>query len=667
MRKFVLSRMLFFLPMVGLLCWTGCKAKQEAESLPRTTANQRQMAVQPKNGNSNQALAGSDSSADRTMPPMPPNRPPVVLKAPKLLDVQAAPPLEKSEAMTDPLPSSNNLAKSADSSASKTIKPETAPEVEAFQRPFIPPVSPNSYGESKDPISLQIDNNQGNPLRLDEELSPVDESELALKAAKLAQESNSEKMATLRSMARAMPAVSLLPIPPLSPPAVPEGASPSMNNPLPASPPVKSDPPAAMSVMSASAGAMPPEADPSQNGNYEVVKVFYGTDRAPLSVFSAKNTLFRGYLTLTLAIGGLTLLLAFLAYRVLRWRSIKAMYMLSLSATFFLCGLTGYAAFYGRLPGQAATAIKTVDVAYGDHRGTLELGQCEVSIPKNHEVGEVESPSMLRLEFSEDPNKHVAILKVAPEQADEFYANLRESVAKSNENSALVFIHGFNVTFEDAARRTAQIAFDLKFTGVPIFYSWPSQGKLLDYAVDETNAVWTVPHLRQFLADVARQSGAKQIHLIAHSMGNRALTSALKDLALQSTDSSMPHFDQVLLTAPDIDADVFKNDIAPAIKKTAERVTLYASSNDAALLLSKKLHGYPRAGEAGRDIVIVPGMDTVDVTAVDTSLLGHSYYGDSGSVLSDFIEVLQDAKPADQRKWLRPEFLGANKYWVFQR
>ena len=87
--------------------------------------------------------------------------------------------------------------------------------------------------------------------------------------------------------------------------------------------------------------------------------------------------------------------------------------------------------------------------------------------------------------------------------------------------------------------------------------------------------------------------------------------------------------------------------------KMAERVTLYASSNDEALRLSKKLHGYPRAGEAGRDIVILPGMDTVDCTAVDTSLLGHSYYGDSGSVLSDIVEVLEDAKPADQRKWHR--------------
>ena len=398
-----------------------------------------------------------------------------------------------------------------------------------------------------------------------------------------------------------------------------------------------------------------------------MVKVFYGTDRAALGTAAAKTVLYRGYLVLALTAAGLTLLLAFMAYRFLRWRSIKAMCILSLSATVFLALLTGYAAFYGKLPGQSASAGKSAHAAYGDGRGTLELGSCEVSIPKRHEVGELESPSMLRLEFQEDPNKHVVLLKVESAPAAEFYANLRANVAKAKQNSALVFIHGYNVTFEDAARRTAQIAHDLKFGGVPLFYSWPSQGKLLDYAVDETNAVWTAAHLRQFLADVARQSGAKQIHLIAHSMGNRALTGALKDLALQRPEPARPQFDQVLLTAPDIDADVFKNEIAPAITKTAERVTLYASSNDAALLLSKKLHGYPRAGEAGRDIVIVPGMDTVDVTAVDTSLLGHSYYGDSGSVLSDFVEVLQDAKPADQRKWLRPEFLGANKYWVFQR
>ncbi len=227
-------------------------------------------------------------------------------------------------------------------------------------------------------------------------------------------------------------------------------------------------------------------------------------------------------------------------------------------------------------------------------------------------------------------------------------------------------MHGYNVGFEDAARRTAQIAYDLKFEGAPIFFSWPSQAEILEYAVDETNVSWAAPHLLRFLTDVAEQSGAERIHLIAHSMGNRALTSALRDLSLMQ-NSDKPMFNEVVLTAPDIDADTFINDIAPAVIKTAQRVTLYASSNDEALIVSKKMHGYPRAGDSGSQLVVVPGIDTVDVSAVDTSLLGHTYYGDNSSVLADIFELLNASKPADQRQWLRPERLGLLKYWVFHQ
>ena len=52
--------------------------------------------------------------------------------------------------------------------------------------------------------------------------------------------------------------------------------------------------------------------------------------------------------------------------------------------------------------------------------------------------------------------------------------------------------------------------------------------------------------------------------------------------------------------------------------KTADRVTLYASSSDEALALSKQVHGYPRAGESGDQLVVVPGIDTIDVSAVNT-------------------------------------------------
>jgi esterase/lipase superfamily enzyme len=289
-----------------------------------------------------------------------------------------------------------------------------------------------------------------------------------------------------------------------------------------------------------------------------------------------------------------------------------------------------------------------------------------VSIPKYHQVGEVERPSILRLDFTEDPKKHVVLLDVQQRQPEEFFASLKAKVGQSKSKEAMVFVHGYNVTFEAAARRTAQLAYDLKFDGPPIFFSWPSQGGLLQYAVDETNVVWSTPHLKDFLASVARQSGAKSVHLIAHSMGNRALTSALVSLAHQLKGAG-PMFREVVLTAPDIDADVFKRDIAPLITRTAHRVTLYASSNDEALALSKRLHGYARAGDSGAELVVLNGLDTIDVSNVDTSLLGHSYYGSNDTVLTDMFYILTEPKPASERRWLARVSLGRLTYWVFQR
>jgi hypothetical protein len=36
------------------------------------------------------------------------------------------------------------------------------------------------------------------------------------------------------------------------------------------------------------------------------------------------------------------------------------------------------------------------------------------------------------------------------------------------EQEALVFIHGYHVTFDEAARKTAQLNWDLGFRGIPI-------------------------------------------------------------------------------------------------------------------------------------------------------------------------------------------------------
>jgi esterase/lipase superfamily enzyme len=259
----------------------------------------------------------------------------------------------------------------------------------------------------------------------------------------------------------------------------------------------------------------------------------------------------------------------------------------------------------------------------------------------------VESPSILRLEVRPDASKHVVLQSVEPLADDAFYSQLQDAVKASPRRELLVFIHGFNVSFDDAVRRTAQIAFDLKFSGAPVCYSWPSQGGILKYTVDETNAAWTVPHLKQFLLSIVGRTGAESINLIAHSMGNRALTSALRDVALEMRERKAL-FNQVILAA------------------TARQFTLYASSDDQALRASRKVHGYPRAGDSGDDLVVVNGIQTIDVSGIDTSFLGHSYYASNDAILADLHELVHGAMPAARRSLLSPAVRDGLPYWVLK-
>jgi esterase/lipase superfamily enzyme len=149
-------------------------------------------------------------------------------------------------------------------------------------------------------------------------------------------------------------------------------------------------------------------------------------------------------------------------------------------------------------------------------------------------------------------------------------------------------------------------------------------------------------------------------------MGNRALTDALKEMDVAATERKQL-FNQVILAAPDIDADIFKQRIAPAIVTKAKHITLYASSKDLALDASRTFNsGDPRAGDAGENLVVVPGIETIDVSSGDSSLLGHSYYGDNVSVLQDIEDLLRD-QPASSRQFLEQvSHHGGLTYWTFQ-
>ena len=90
------------------------------------------------------------------------------------------------------------------------------------------------------------------------------------------------------------------------------------------------------------------------------------------------------------------------------------------------------------------------------------------------------------------------------------------------------------------------------------------------------------------------------------------------------------------------------------MQRTAQRLTLYASTHDEALLASQFIHRGPRAGDAGDGLIVVSGVDTIDVTPIDTSLWGHSYYGSSDPVLHDLHLLLSRPSPRATALGSRP-------------
>lgn len=393
---------------------------------------------------------------------------------------------------------------------------------------------------------------------------------------------------------------------------------------------------------------------------FRSVRVFYATDRGVVESGMSASAAGHGWPLLVVG-SSCTLLFLGLTWGGVCRRTMACLAVVSLGATvaWGVSGGLGVRPTVDDAPSEHA-------VRYGNDRGELQLGTCDVTIPWTHQVGEVERPSILRLEIREDARKHIVLQRVERKPDDEYFALLRERIESSPRREVFIFVHGYNVTFEAAARRTAQIAHDVQFAGAPIFFSWPSQGGLLKYAVDENNAQWTVPNLKRFLLDVVHRSGAQSVNLIAHSMGNRALTMALRELHLELAGESTL-FNQIILAAPDVDAEIFRRDLAPALVRSAQRVTLYASSNDQALIASRKVHGYARAGESGPGLVVLPGIETIDVSQLDTSFLGHSYYGSSNPILTDIGLLIHQALPAAQRRWLLPQSRGELTYWVFEK
>ncbi|MGN6801231.1 MAG: alpha/beta hydrolase, partial [Ginsengibacter sp.] len=312
------------------------------------------------------------------------------------------------------------------------------------------------------------------------------------------------------------------------------------------------------------------------------------------------------------------------------------------------------------------------DNYYGSELSALQQGLCVISIPPGHKQGALERPGkILWWRQSENPAKHIILRSIEPLTDSDYYNYLNKGFNNSDKKAALIFVHGFNTSFAESAWRCGQIAYDIPFPGITGFFSWPSGGKALDYLRDIERADASVSPLTQFIEDIVLHTHVEELHFIAHSMGNRILTRSLNQLIQKdSFKNSVATIAQIVLAAPDIDRDVFNNEIYPEFKGIGTRRTLYASNQDKALFLSEKLRiGLKRLGEGGADIYIADGIDTVDASNIISTGIHHSYIFEGKELLYDLNMLFIGGISPNKRRLRKMAKQVSGKtmnYWLFR-
>ncbi|XDD43976.1 alpha/beta hydrolase [Leptospira sp. WS60.C2] len=260
-------------------------------------------------------------------------------------------------------------------------------------------------------------------------------------------------------------------------------------------------------------------------------------------------------------------------------------------------------------------------------------GICIVNVPAKHIIGDIS------LDNNQDKNTFFQFKGRVNTDDKEFLSKIKSSASEE----VLVFVHGFNVNFDEAVLRAGQIKYDLKFPGEVIVYSWPAGadsgilGQVMvksTYDLNFTEAKINREPFAKFLNDIA--GIGKKIHLVVHSMGHQVVLPSLSSLAKSGKSK---YIQELILNAPDFDKNEFEL-ILSDLNKSAERITLYCSPGDNALVASQKVNGAPRAGMCFK----YSGVDVINVNEVDDPVLGmgglgHGYYS-SRPILTDIYQVL---------------------------
>lgn len=289
----------------------------------------------------------------------------------------------------------------------------------------------------------------------------------------------------------------------------------------------------------------------------------------------------------------------------------------------------------------------------GERGVELKVDAVTVSIPpdRQRQAGQVQWPKKLPA----DPSREFATLKVEPmEDVAEQRQWMRDHGGRNRR--IMVFVHGFNNTYEDSVYRFAQIVHDSKADVAPVVFTWPSRASVFDYAYDRESTNYSRDALEELLQRMARDPSVGEITVMAHSMGSWLAVEAIRQMAIRNGTVS-PKITQVLLASPDLDVDVFAQQIR-SLGARKPQFTVFVSRDDRALDLSRRISGnIDRLGQVDptvepyRTAFINAGIRVLDLTRLEgQDSLGHNKFADSPEVVRLIGERLIEGQTiTDQR------------------
>lgn len=242
-------------------------------------------------------------------------------------------------------------------------------------------------------------------------------------------------------------------------------------------------------------------------------------------------------------------------------------------------------------------------------------------------------------------------------------------VSKRYPDHAVVFVHGFDTGFETALLRAAQFSYDLGFDGAMAVYSWPSTGTATGYRHDIASARDAAPHMAGFLRLLASNTSARSISIVAVGLGAQTALEALRRLKAADPSAIPPgRLREVVLVAPDMDRAALSS-VAVELDEMVDRMTLYASSNDRGLNITRRHAGAVlRAGDLGADgPMIAPSLVTIDMSLTGTDRLSSAapVYIEQGALVAHMKAMLSVPSAAEaEASGLKMIETSRGVYWV---